>query len=191
MPTSVDSSNKYCKKIACLLPKTGGRGKERFHGRGIQFIPLRASSDLLKPTTASLVFRTLTGTNRCLENPLLRLTHTAETPDVWRWNKLALATYYDILYVSRLFDMRDSGGFPTFHSVLFFSVSMIFGRLCLYKRPYYSLLFPINQSIILIHSFIPIIYFSVHSLDASLSVSITRTVAPLTKVNTTVVTRSP
>ena len=80
---------------------------------------------MLKPTTAGLVFCTLTGTNRCLENSFLCLTYIAETLDVWRWNKLALATYYDILYISRLFDMRDSGGFPTFHSVLSISVSMI------------------------------------------------------------------
>ena len=69
---------------------------------------------MLKPTTAGLVFRTLTGTNRCLENSFLCLTYIPGTLDVWRWNKLALTTYYDTLYVSRLFDMRDSGGFPTF-----------------------------------------------------------------------------
>ena len=54
----------------------------------------------------------------------------------WRWNRLALATYNDTLYVSVLFDMRDSGGFLTSHSVLSFSVSTIFGRLCFYKRLY-------------------------------------------------------
>ena len=69
---------------------------------------------MLKPTTASLVFRTLTGTNRCLVNSFLCSTYIAETLDVWRWNKLALATYYDTLYVSRLFDMLDSGGFCYF-----------------------------------------------------------------------------
>ena len=53
--------------------------------------------------------------HQCLENSFLCLTHMAETLDVWRWNRLALATYYDILYVSRLFEIRDSGGFPTFH----------------------------------------------------------------------------
>ena len=57
----------------------------------------------------------------------------------------ALATYYDTLYVSVLFDMRDSGEFPTFHhSVLSFSVSMIFDRLCLYKRPYGSRFFEVS-----------------------------------------------
>jgi len=37
---------------------------------------------LLKPTTAGLVFRTLTGTTRCLENSFLCLTYIAETQDV-------------------------------------------------------------------------------------------------------------
>jgi len=36
----------------------------------------------------------------------------------WIWNRLALAAYYDTLYVSVLFKMRDSGRFPTFHLVL-------------------------------------------------------------------------
>ena len=77
---------------------------------------------------------------------IIRLTYIAETLDGWRWNKLALATYYDILYVSRLFDMRDSGGFPTCHSVLSISVSMTLAD-CLYMRQYCSLFFPINQLI--------------------------------------------
>src|ERR1700759_4572051 len=79
---------------------------------------------LLKPTTAGLVFRTLTGTTRCLEHSILCLTYIAETLVVRDRTRLALATYYDTLYVSILFDMRDSGGFPTFHSVLSFSVFM-------------------------------------------------------------------
>jgi len=37
---------------------------------------------LLKPTTAGLLFRTLTGTTRCLENSFLCLTYIAETHDV-------------------------------------------------------------------------------------------------------------
>ena len=53
-----------------------------------------------------------------------------------RWNRLALAAYYGTLYVSVLFEISHSGGFHTFHSVLSFSVSMIFGRLSLYGRPY-------------------------------------------------------
>ena len=79
---------------------------------------------MLKPTMAGLVFRTLTGTTRCLENSFLCLTYIAETLVVRDGTRLALATYYDTLYVSILFDMRDSGGFPIFHSVLSFSVSM-------------------------------------------------------------------
>ena len=71
------------------------------------------------------MFRTLTGTTRCLENSFLCLTYIAETLVVGDGTRLALATYYDTLYVSILFDMRDSGGFPTFHSYLSFSVSMI------------------------------------------------------------------
>ena len=39
--------------------------------------------------------------------------------------RLALTTYYDTLYVFILFDMLDSGGFPAFHSLISFSVSMI------------------------------------------------------------------
>ena len=110
---------------------------------------------------------------------IICLTYIAETLDGWRWNKLALATYYDILYVFRLFDMRDSGGFPTFHSVLSISVSMILAD-SVSTRDHtvrFSFLL-INQSIIRIHSFIPIVYFSVHALDTSLFVSITCIVAP-------------
>ena len=80
---------------------------------------------MLKPTTAGLVFRTLTGTTWCLENSFLCLTYIAETLVVGDGTRLVLATYYGTLYVSILFDMRDSGGFPTFHSLLSFSVSMI------------------------------------------------------------------
>ena len=82
---------------------------------------------LLKPTMAGLVFRTLTETTRCLENSFLCFTYIAETLVLGDGTRLALVTYYDTLYVSILFDMRDSGGFPTFHSVLSFSVSMVFG----------------------------------------------------------------
>ena len=105
-----------------------------------------------------------------MENSFLCLIYIADTLDVWRWNKLALATYYDTLYVSRLFDMRDSGGFPTFHSVLSFSVSMIFGRLCLYKRPYCSLFFPINKSIHYSDSFIHSYHLLFRSLFRSKSI---------------------
>ena len=61
-----------------------------------------------------------------MENSFLCLTYIAETLVVGDGTRLALATYYDTHYVSILFDMRDSGGFPTFHSVLSFSVSLIF-----------------------------------------------------------------
>ena len=93
---------------------------------------------VLKPTMAGPVFRTLTGTARCLENSFLCLTYIVETLVVRDGTRLALATYYDTLYVFILFDIRDSGGFLTFHSVLSFSVSMTFGRLFLYKRLYCS-----------------------------------------------------
>ena len=127
----------------------------------------------LKPLTASLVFRALTGTTLCLENSFLCLTYIAETLDVWRWNKLALATYYDTLYVSILFDMRDSGGFPTFHLVLSISVSMFLADSVSIRDTIVRVsLQSINHS----DSFIPFIYFSVHSLDTILSVSVTRTV---------------
>ena len=101
----------------------------------------RSSPKVLKPTRAGLVFRTLTGTARCLENSFLCLTYIVETLVVRDGTRLALATYYDTLYVSILFDMRDSGGFLTFHSVLSFSLSMTYGRLFLYKR-LYCLCFP-------------------------------------------------
>ena len=71
------------------------------------------------------MFRTLTGTTRCLEKSFLCLPYIAETLVVGDGTTLALATYSDTLYVSIFFDMRDSGGFPTFHLVLPFSVSMI------------------------------------------------------------------
>ena len=80
---------------------------------------------MLKLATAGLVFRILTGTTRCLENSFLCLTYIAETLVVGDGTRLALATYYNTLYVSILFDMRDSGGFPTFHLLLSFSVSII------------------------------------------------------------------
>jgi len=54
----------------------------------------------LKPTTAGLVFRTLTGTTMCLENSFLCLTYIAETLVVGVGTRLALATYYNTLYVS-------------------------------------------------------------------------------------------
>jgi len=38
--------------------------------------------NVLKPATAGLVFRTLTGTTRCLEKSFLCLTYIAETLDV-------------------------------------------------------------------------------------------------------------
>ena len=41
-----------------------------------------SSMFLLEPTTAGLVFRTLTETTRRLENSFLRLTYIAETPGV-------------------------------------------------------------------------------------------------------------
>ena len=100
--------------------------------------------------------------------------HIAKTLVVRDGTRLALATYYDTLYVSILFDMRESGGFPTFHSVLSFSVFMVFGRLCFYKRQYCPRFFSINQSFRFIHSYH---LLPVHSLDTSLSVSITCTVA--------------
>ena len=100
-----------------------------------------------------LVFRTLTGTTRCFENSFLCFTFTAETLVVGDGTRLALATYYDTLYVSSLFAMPDSGGFPTFHSVLSFFVSMVFGRLCLYKIPYCSCFFSIIKSFGFIHSY--------------------------------------
>ena len=106
-------------------------------------------SFLLKPTTAGLVFRTLTGTTRCLENSFLCLTYIAETLVIRDGTRLALATYNVTLYVSILFDMRDSGGFPTFHSLPSFSVSMISARLFLYKRPYSSCFFSSQLSFIL------------------------------------------
>jgi len=49
-------------------------------------------------------------------------------------NILALAINYDTQLVSGLFEMRDSGGFPTFPLRLSFSISD-FGRPCLYKSP--------------------------------------------------------
>ena len=109
---------------------------------------------MLKRTTAGLVFRTLTGTTRCLENSFLCVTFVAETLVVGDGTRLALAAYYDTLYVSFMFDMRDSGGFPTFHSVLSLFVSMVFGRLCLYKRPYCSCFFSTIKSFGFIHSFL-------------------------------------
>ena len=65
----------------------------------------------------------------------------------WRRNKLALAINYDTQLVSVLFEVRDSGGFPTFPSVISFSVSLIFaGTLsirnpipCVSFRSYHSL----------------------------------------------------
>ena len=63
--------------------------------------------------------------------------------------------YYDILYVSRLFDMRDSGGFPTFHSVLSFSVSMILANSVSIRDHTVRVSFLlINQSSGFIHSFL-------------------------------------
>ena len=124
---------------------------------------------LLKPTTASLVLRTLTRTNRCLENSFLCLTYIVETLDVWRWNKLALATYYDTLYVSRLFDMRDSGRLPTFHSVLSLSVSMILADSVSIRDHTVRISF---QSINHSDSFIHIVFFFVRSLDTNLFLSL-------------------
>ena len=49
---------------------------------------------------AGLVLRTLTGTTWCLDNSFLCLTHIAETLGVGDGTRLALATYYDTLYVS-------------------------------------------------------------------------------------------
>ena len=153
----------------------------------------RCSFTLLKPTTASLVFRTLTGTNRCLENSFLCLTYIAETLVVWRWNKLALATYYDTLYVSRLFDMRDSGGFHTFHSVLSVSVSMILADSVSIRDRAVRMSFPVNHfgSIIRIHSIIRIILFLVRALDTNLFCLSRSHSCSCTEVNTTAVTCSP
>ena len=61
---------------------------------------VKAALLLLKPTKAGLVFRTLTGTTRRLENSFLCLTYIAETLVVGDGTRLALATYYDTLYVS-------------------------------------------------------------------------------------------
>ena len=132
---------------------------------------------LLKPTTAGLVFRTLTGTRRCLENSFLCLTYIAETLDVWRWNKLALAKYYDTLYVSRLFDIRDSGVFPTFPPVLSFSVSMILADSVSIRDHTFRISFPTitsNQSFGFIHSYHLLLrsFFSSSSLLQSGSPSI-------------------
>ena len=58
----------------------------------------------------------------------------------WRSNRLALAINYDTDLVSVLFEMRNSGGFPTlpFRSFLF---GLIFGPLCLYKGLFSSRFF--------------------------------------------------
>ena len=60
---------------------------------------------LLKPTMAGIVFRTFTGTTWRLENYFSCLTSMAETLAVGDGTRLALATYYDTLYVSVWFDL--------------------------------------------------------------------------------------
>ena len=64
--------------------------------------------------------------------------------------------YYDTLYVSRLVDIRDSGGFSTFHLVLSVSVSMILADSVSIRDHTVRMSFPINyfESIIRIHSFL-------------------------------------
>ena len=79
----------------------------------------------MKPTTAGFVLRTLTGTTSCLANYVLCLVYIVETLVVTDVTRLALATYNDTCYVSVFSEVRDSGGFPTFHSVLSYSGSMI------------------------------------------------------------------
>ena len=79
-------------------------------------------SSLLNPTTAGLVFHTLSLEPSAFRKLFSMFDLYSGNTGRWRWNKLALPTYYDTLYVSVLFDMRDSGGFLTFHSVLSFSV---------------------------------------------------------------------
>jgi len=53
----------------------------------------------------------------------------------WRWNKLALAINYDTQLVSVLFEVRDSGGFPTLPSVISLSVSLIFAGTLSIRNP--------------------------------------------------------
>ena len=72
----------------------------------------------------------------------------------WRWNKTN-TSYLLFMYLYSL-TCETEEDFPTFHSVLSFSVSTIFGRLCLYKRLYCSCSF---FHITLIH----IVYFFVGS----------------------------
>ena len=53
------------------------------------------------------------------------MVYIVETLVVTDATRLALATYNETCYVSVLSEVRDGGGFPTFHSVLSYSGSMI------------------------------------------------------------------
>ena len=142
---------------------------------------------MLKPTKAGLVFRTLTRTIRCLENSFLCLTYIAETLVFGDGTRLALATYSDTLYVSILFDIRDSGGFPTFHSILPFSVSMILADSFSIRDCTVRVSFHYNQrSSTIIH-----VFFFVRSLDTNLFCLSRSHSCSGTEVNTTAFTRSP
>ena len=129
------------------------------------------------------MFRTLTGTTRCLENSFLYLTYIAETLVVGDRTRLALATYYDTLYVSILFDMRDSGGYPTFLSLLSFSVSMILADFVSIRD--HTVRVPFHYTIIYI------VIFFVRSLDTNLFCLSRSHSYSCREVNTTAVTRSP
>ena len=120
----------------------------------------------------------------------LCLTYLAETLVVWRWNKLALATYYDTLYVSRLFDIRDSGGFPTCHSVLSVSVSMTLADSVSIRDHTVRMSFlsiTSNQSFGFIHSYRLLLR---SSLDTNLFGLYHSHSSSCTEVNTTALTRS-
>ena len=114
----------------------------------------------------------------------LCLTYIAETLVVGDGTTLALATYYDTLYVSILFDMRDSGGFPTFHSVLSYSVSMILADSFSIRDCTVRVSFHHQRTII--H-----VFFFVRSLDTNLFCLSRSHSCSGTEVNTTTFTRSP
>jgi len=90
---------------------------------------------------------------------------------------------HSLCTVSVLFEMRDSGGFPTFHSVPSFSVSVIFADPVSIRDPTVRVSFHDNS-----HSYRLLF---IHSLDTNL-VSLSRSHrCSCTEVNKTAVTHSP
>jgi len=89
----------------------------------------------------------------------------------WISNRLVLAINYDTELVSRLFGMRDNGGFPTFPFSLSFSVSLTLADSVSIRDHIVPLSFPLLFSLIIV--FLSLVRYE--------SILFTRSVAPIPK----------